>query len=144
MTKLARYCLFALVGFSNTGAHADFLIKPIPAAGKSQTPAQSLVAPGVVADAPHVDPADKAPAIVPKKVVSGPRLVVGFGDHVPLSFACRQIVPKIYKVGYGPSVDSNALVDWKGGQTWPTVLGRAIKPLGLHIAWSGMKFEIRR
>ena len=145
MSKLARYCLFALVGFfSNTAAHADFLIKPDPVAGKSPTSAQSAVGPGVVADDPHVDPADKTPAVPPKKVPSRPNLVAGFGDQVPLSFACRQIVPKIYKVGYGPGVDSNALVDWEGGQTWPTVLGRAIKPLGLHIAWSGMNFEIRR
>jgi hypothetical protein len=145
VTKLARCCLFALVGFfSNTAAQADFVIKPNPAEGKTPAPVQSVVDPRVIADDPHVDRADEMSSVVPKKVSSRPKLVAGFGDQVPLSFACRQIVPKVYKVNYGPGVDSTALVDWKGGQTWPMVLGRAIRPLGLHIVWSGMNFEIRR
>ena len=144
MTKVARCCLLALAGFSSTAAHADFLIKPDPAAGQRQVSGQSQVAAGVVADEPHVDLADESPAMAANKAVQRPRLVAGFGDQVPLSFACRQIVPKIYKVGYGPGVSSGTLVDWKGGQTWRQVLGRAIKPLGLHIVWVEMKLEIRR
>ena len=144
MTRFPRYCIFALAAFSNTAAYADFVVKSDPSTGRAPAASQSAVATAVVPDALHVDPADKTPGITPRKVIARPRLIAGFGDQVPLSFACRQIVPKIYKVGYGPGVDSSALVDWKGGQTWPLVLGRAIKPLGLHIAWVGMNPEIRR
>ena len=144
MTRTVLCCLFALAVLSNTAAQADFVIKTGQPAGKRQISQQSSLAPGVIADDPHVDAEDKDRSVARKQVAARPRLVVGFGDEVPLSFACRQIVPKIYKVRFGPGVDSNALVDWKGGQTWPMVLGRAIKPLGLHVVWSGMNFEIRR
>jgi hypothetical protein len=46
------------------------------------------------------------------------------------------------KVIYGPGADPAMLVTWRGGDTWPHVLGQAIKPLGLHIVARGLHVEI--
>jgi len=43
----------------------------------------------------------------------------GFGSHIPLSFAVRQIVPSPIKVSYGRSANQAALVDWQGGRNGP-------------------------
>ena len=71
-------------------------------------------------------------------------MAYGFGDHIPLSFAVRQIVPATVKVTYGPGADPNALVDWKGGQTWNRVLLAAVKPLGLRLVFTHTAVEIRK
>ena len=71
------------------------------------------------------------------------KMADGFGDQVPLSFACRQIIPPAVKVALGPGADPNALVDWKGGDTWNHVLRDAVKPLGLHLVMTTMAVEIR-
>jgi len=68
----------------------------------------------------------------------------GFGDHVPLRFAVRQIVPKAVKVTYGPGADPDAAVDWRGGQGWNWVLFRAVRPLGLRLVMTNMAVEIRK
>ncbi len=57
----------------------------------------------------------------------------GFGTHIPLSFAVRQIVPAPIKVSYGHSANQAALVDWQGGRKWTLVLRDAVRPLGLHL-----------
>ena len=68
----------------------------------------------------------------------------GFGNRIPLSFAVRQIVPAAVKVTYGPGADSNALVNWKGGQAWNRVLLDAVKPLGLRLVMTHMAVEIQK
>jgi len=68
--------------------------------------------------------------------------VQGFGEQIPLAFACRQIVPSFVKVSYGPGANPAMIVTWKGGDTWPHVLAAAIKPLGLHIQFSGSTVTI--
>lgn len=68
----------------------------------------------------------------------------GFGHRVPLSFAVRQIVPKVVKVRYGPGADPASLVDWKGGWPWNQVLLAAVKPLGLRLVTMYQAVEIRK
>ncbi len=60
-------------------------------------------------------------------------LARGFGVTIPLDFAVRQIVPPDVSVRYASDVSRTALVSWKGGRPWPTVLLAAVRPLGLHI-----------
>ena len=128
-----------------TPAQADFVIKTVPATVPSPA---SLVGPGTVADEPHIGLEDRQLPAVQPGVLMRPRLVrpplvAGFGNQVPLAFACRQIVPASVRVSYGPGADPDRLVSWKGGDPWPLVLGRAIKPLGLHMVASRAKLEIR-
>jgi hypothetical protein len=72
------------------------------------------------------------------------RIAQGFGDHVPLGFAVRQIVPPAVKVTYGPGASPNAPVDWKGGEGWNRVLSRAVQPLGLRLVMTYMAVQIRK
>ena len=65
-------------------------------------------------------------------------------DELINAFAVRQIVPATVKVTYGPGADPNALVDWKGGQTWNRVLLAAVKPLGLRLVLTHTAVEIRK
>jgi hypothetical protein len=123
------------VSFAGGAARADFIVKPAPDV-LPMPAAPSAPGPPAVSDTPHIDPGD----IADKQIVP---LVRGFGDHVPLAFAVRQIVPARIKVSYGPGVDPDTLVSWKGGDTWPAVLGRAIRPHGLHMISSGLKLQIK-
>ena len=66
-----------------------------------------------------------------------PPVVQGFGEQVPLGFACRQILPPSVRVTYGAGADPGMIVSWQGGDTWPHVLAAAIEPLGLHLLRSG-------
>lgn len=122
---------------------ADFVVTataPAGTAGHPARPGDIRPGPGVVADTPHVDPGDpKRAALVRRRRhrTVRPSLVRGFGDQIPLSFACRQILPSSIKVTYGPGADPGMIVTWKGGDTWPHVLAAAIKPLGLHMLRSG-------
>jgi hypothetical protein len=70
-------------------------------------------------------------------------MAYGFGDNVPLAFACRQIVPPAVKVTYGPGADPQMLVSWKGGKTWNRVLRDTVKPLRLRLVMTHMAVEIR-
>jgi len=108
-------------------AHADFVITSTPPAPEP-----------FAAEAPVKTP---APANHPP---SRFEMAYGFGDQIPLSFAVRQIVPPAVKVTYGPGADPNALVDWKGGQTWNRVLLSAVKPLGLRLLFTHAAVEIRK
>ena len=123
-----RIILTALTAATlSTAAHADFVITSTPPAPEP-----------FASEAPLKTP---APANHPP-----PRfeMAYGFGDQIPLSFAVRQIVPPTVKVTYGPGADPNALVDWKGGQTWNRVLLTAVKPLGLRLLFTHAAVEIRK
>ena len=144
MTRTITCCVLVCIILSNPAARADFVIRNDPATGEGRGAPQSAVAGGVIADDPHVDPADSEPPARPRPVAVRPRLVEGFGEQVPLSFACRQIVPGNIKVTFGPGVDPATHVSWNGGETWRVVLGRAITPLGLHIVVAGMSLTIKR
>jgi len=124
-------------------AHADFVVSadnaPEPA-----IPGQIRPGPGVVADTPHAGPADRHPragATTHHRIAPTP-VVQGFGDQIPLAFACRQVLPASIKVEYGPGADPNMIVSWTGGDTWQHVLAAAIKPLGLHMQRSGTTIKI--
>ena len=130
------------LAFSGTpAAWAYFVVGAAPTvnAPAPVIPSQIRPGPGVVADIPHAGPADRRPraAIPVRRRVAPPPVVQGFGDEVPLAFACRQILPASIKVAYGPGTDPGMIVSWKGGDTWPRVLAAAIKPLGLHLRRSG-------
>lgn len=71
-------------------------------------------------------------------------MAYGFGNNVPLAFACRQIVPGAVHITYGPGADPQTPVSWKGGDTWNHVLRDAVSPLGLHLVMTTMAVEIRR
>ena len=147
--KRACLGLGALVIITTSGgaARADFLVQGAGAAipNQSTTANSWQPGPGVVADAPHVDPGNRtppppAPTRTPAR--PKPRMVWGFGDQVPLAFACRQILPPSIEVHYGPGADPGMLVTWRGGDTWPRVLAAAIKPLGLHMRHNGLRLVI--
>ena len=75
---------------------------------------------------------------------SGVPVASGFGRHVPLSFAVRQIVPPNLHVIYANGIDPGAMVDWTGGQAWNAVLTRAVAPLGLRVQVSPAAVTISR
>src|SRR5271165_6620827 len=130
----------ALVLATAPVAHADFVMTgmkttraaPTQAAPSGQDPAASPPEDGG-------QNADTSPT-PPKPHF---KMANGFGDQVPLSFACRQIIPPAVKVTLGPGADPKALVEWKGGDTWNHVLRDAVKPLGLHLVMTTMAVEIR-
>ena len=125
-----RLILTALTAATlSTAAHADFVITSTP----------PVPDPPLASQVPL-----KAPP--PANHPTPPRfeMAYGFGDKIPLSFAVRQIVPPTVKVTYGPGADPNALVDWKGGQTWNRVLLTAVKPLGLRLVFTHTAVEIRK
>ena len=120
-------------------SNADFAIKNNTQVVSSSTQASPS---GGVADYPPVD-LDHARIAGHTTSTKRPPSTMGFGDQVPLSFACRQIVPQGIRVAFGPGASPDALVDWKGGDPWPLVLARAIRPLGLHMVAVGTKLTIK-
>jgi hypothetical protein len=125
-----RMILTALMATTlGAAAQADFIITSTP-------------------PAPNPPPASELPlkSPVPANHPTPPRfeMAYGFGDQIRLSFAVRQIVPPTVKVTYGPGADPNALVGWKGGQTWNRVLLTAVKPLGLRLVFTHAAVEIRK
>jgi hypothetical protein len=70
------------------------------------------------------------------------KMAYGFGNSIPLAFACRQIVPPAVKVTYGPGVNPAIPVNWKGGDTWNHVLRDSVKPLGLSLQMTYMAVAI--
>jgi len=70
------------------------------------------------------------------------KMAYGFGNNIPLHFACRQIVPSAVRVAYGPGVNPAIHVSWQGGQTWNHVLRDTVKPLGLSLQMSFMSVTI--
>ncbi len=71
-------------------------------------------------------------------------MVQGFGHHVPLSFAVRQIVPPAVHVSYGPGVSLDTVVDWKGGAPWNRILKAAMAPAGLHTHTGHLSVRISK
>jgi hypothetical protein len=120
-------------------ARADFVV-----AGSLPFP-RPQAAPAVpTAPATDGTNANDAGTDSPAAVAPRFRIAQGFGDHVPIRFAVRQIVPRAVTVTYGPGVDPDAVVDWKGGQGWNWVLFRAVHPLGLYLVMTHMAVEIRK
>lgn len=145
MRPLRTIVTLLAVAMAPPAAYADFVVTGAPASQSvpAGTPGGGVRGPGVIADEPHLDAGDRRPALAPRSLIrERPRIVVGFGDEVPLSFACRQIVPANVTVNYGPGADPGMLVTWKGGDAWPRVLSNAIKPLGLRMISSGTRLEI--
>lgn len=108
-----------------------------PATGTSPAAATLFngVTPGITA-APLPPPARSAAPGRPINLLPSARRVPvarGFGHHVPLSFAVRQIVPGRLHVAYANHVDSSTLVNWTGGQPWNVVLVHALQPVGLRV-----------
>ena len=115
-------------------AWADFVMK---------SAAPAVFAPQPVSMAPIVDPQDLA-ARTPHKPAWHWMVAKGFGNNVPLAFACRQIVPAAVRVTYGPGVSASSMVSWQGGKGWNQVLREAVRPLGLHLVMTHMAVEIRK
>ena len=118
-------------------ARADFVLlgertarKPTTSSSASHSDARS--------GSEQARPIDLAPP------QSGVPIASGFGRHVPLSFAVRQIVPPNLHVIYANGIDSGAMVDWTGGQAWNAVLTRAVAPLGLRVQVSPATVTISR
>lgn len=106
-------------------AQAEFLMISTPDASASAAPHPKPKRRPLKA---HVSPTEPA--------------LSGFGDHVPLSFAVRQIVPAHFQVAYADAVQKDAPVDWKGGEPWRATLADAVRPLGLIVTVSGPKVTI--
>lgn len=122
----------ALVALSISVANpalADFRLLDTPEAPEA-TPVGARAAPSSGEASVIVT----TPLPPPGAPVSRFRVARGFGSHVPLAFAVRQIVPPGVRVTYGTDVDPSTLVDWRGGRPWNLVLGDAVKPLGLRLA----------
>ena len=131
-----------------TSAKADFVIKNEPPRSIATT-APTAAPP--VSMAPIVDPGDPGyspttttPPVHETTTATHWKMAYGFGDNVPLGFACRQIVPPAVKVTYGAGADPRMLVSWKGGDTWNHVLRDAVKPLGLRLVMTHMAVEITK
>ena len=115
-----------------------------------------------ISDVPHVQPGDLPSALRRRvgRMGSLPRarrlpsaagrraapdgVVEGFGADVPLSFACRQIMPKTIKVVLAPDVDPETPVTWRGGRSWAAVMRDALQPAGLTLVPHGETVEIRK
>ena len=128
-------------------AKADFVIKGSPPAASGSL--ATTVPP--VAMQPIVDPGDPgykqttaAPLVQYPATSIHWKMAYGFGNNVPLSFACRQIVPQAVKVTFGPGVSPQMIVSWKGGDTWNHVLRNAVTPIGLQLVMTHMAVEIRK
>jgi len=118
-------------------ARADFVLLGERTAPKP-TISSSASHPAVKLGSEPARPIDLAPT------QSGVPIASGFGQHVPLSFAVRQIVPPNLHVIYANGIDSGAMVDWTGGQAWNAVLNRAVAPLGLRVQVSLATVTISR
>lgn len=128
----------------NPPAFADFVIKQD--APEPQITAQDNNQLSPPQDAAQTDGSDgnQTPETPGGAPIIRWKMAYGFGDQVPLSFACRQIIPPAVKVTYGPGANPNMLVNWKGGDTWNHVLWNAVKPLGLRLVMTRMAVEIRK
>ena len=139
--------VLALSAAMGPSAWADFVIKDPPPAAPASAPAPAP-ATAPIAMAPIVDPGDRQPPAAPDhkggSTVVHWKMAYGFGNQVPLGFACRQIVPPAVKVTYGPGASPGMIVTWKGGNTWNHVLYDAVAPLGLRLVMTHMAVEIRK
>ena len=91
-------------------------------------------------------PAYRDPSELPSAPRPKPQFLraAGFGDGVPLSFAASQIVPPSVRVTYGPGVESESSVTWRGGRPWNEVLASAVAPLGYHVVVGRLSATIEK
>ena len=116
-----------------TVAHSDFVVKATPPAAASDALAQP---------AGQANDSQPGSTTIPTPPLF--KMAYGFGNQIPLGFACQQIVPRAVKVIFGPGANPQQIVSWKGGDTWNHVLRDAVKPVGLHLVMSTMAVEIRQ
>lgn len=137
---LAIFALFAAA----PPARADFsIVSTDPSAAPTRPPTSEPLRPTAPeAPAARRTSTEGKPATTPKPHAFG--IAKGFGAHVPLAFAVRQIVPHQIKVTYGPGADKSAPVDWKGGRKWAAVLRDAVHPLGLKLSLHPNAVAIRQ
>lgn len=102
-----------------------------PATAPMQTASATSPAPVSLVTGQSMETAGTVPMEGTDKVVSG------FGKHVPLVIAMRQILPSGYGFAHGDGVDLSASIDWQGGRPWPQVLSEAVQPLGLTANVAG-------
>jgi hypothetical protein len=138
---MRRFLMFGVVlaQFVAPSAWADFVVTTSPQTAVAEVPAPSAPVASVDTSPAAPSPSKPAPPTAPRFAVAE-----GFGDHVPLRFAVRQIVPSAVKVTYGPGANADADVDWHGGEGWNRVLSNAVRPLGLRLVMTYMAVEIRR
>jgi hypothetical protein len=132
MARLLRVALPAVLVINASAAHASFIIET----------ATSAPGPGSSNSIPLDNPAPPGAANSDQPVHW--LMAFGFGNNVPLAFACRQIVPPAVKVTYGPGVNPDVPVTWKGGDTWNHVLRDTVTPLGLHLQMTYMAVSIEK
>lgn len=91
-------------------------------------------------------PAYRDPSELPTTPHPKPQFLqaAGFGNSVPLSFAASQIVPPSVRVTYGPGVESESSVTWRGGRPWNEVLASAVAPLGYHVVIGRLSAAIEK
>jgi hypothetical protein len=123
-------------------ARADFVVAGQPPPAPTGSPAAQAISGARRAEVGGQDSTVSIDTLHPARPKF--RVAVGFGHQVPLRFAVRQIVPAAVRVTYGPGADSDAAVDWRGGQEWNRVLFRAVRPLGLRLVMSARAVEIRK
>lgn len=63
-------------------------------------------------------------------------VVQGFGKHVPLVIALRQILPSSYTFAHGDGVNLSQPVDWQGGKPWSQVLQTTLASISLQAVIS--------
>ena len=134
MARLLRFALSAVLVINASTAQASFIIETAPSGTGPESSGSTLP------DNPA--PSLSAPANSDQSVHW--LMAYGFGNNVPLAFACRQIVPPAVKVTYGPGVNPAAPVTWRGGDTWNHVLRDTVTPLGLHLQMTYMAVEIEK
>jgi len=131
MTRLQ--ILFLCGAMTLAPANADFTLRPDETNASETDSAQPTAVPHTDPSNGKSQPSSLLPVQkpIPRRTTPVAR---GFGDQIPLSFAVRQIVPPAIKLRFGRGTDPSALVDWKGGREWPSVLREAIRPLKLRLA----------
>ena len=130
MIRALPYIMASTLLLSLSPAHANFLV---------QSP-QGDTGPEILDSSAAGDPAPSGTDNSSQPVHW--IMAYGFGNSVPLAFACRQIVPPAVKVTYGPGGNPAVPVNWKGGDTWNHVLRDSIKPLGLSLQMTYMAVAI--
>ena len=133
MARLLRFALPTVLAINASAAHASFIIETAPSAtgpeSGDSTPPDNPAPPG----------GDNSYQAVVHWLMA-----YGFGNNVPLAFACRQIVPPAVRVTYGPGVNPATPVTWKGGDTWNLVLRDTVTPLGFHLQMTYMAVAIEK
>ena len=109
-----------------TGGAADGGSAEPPAPqGSSPSP---VISPGVIM---REMPPQSPPSGGPELAAGGGEVIEGFGSHVPLVMALREITPSSYQFAFAPGLNLGTLVTWHGGAPWHDVVNNVLQPLGL-------------